>query len=62
MREHPLNIEVHHLTDKSTPLNVSGRNGSFSDLTSGGRILNFTGMPEVLTLTQLGGGGQRGPL
>ena len=24
---------------------VWGRNGSFSDLTSGGRILNFTGMP-----------------
>ena len=24
---------------------VSGRNGPFSDLTSGGRILNFTGMP-----------------
>ena len=24
---------------------VSGRNGPFSDLTSDGRILNFTGMP-----------------
>ena len=27
------------------PKYVSGRKGPFSDLTSGGRILNFTGMP-----------------
>ena len=26
-------------------VNVSGRNGPFSGLTSDGRILNFTGMP-----------------
>ena len=34
---------------RQAEISVSGRNGSFSDLTSGGKILNFTGMPYVLT-------------